>query len=452
MMQTLAVLCLFLSHSPTPLIDARAAMENRDFLTAVEKYRIALQNDPRSYEAQFGLARALSFSGRYLEAIDEYSKLIEENPNDGDSRLGRGRAYAWSKQYEDALRDIRFVVEKTPDYADAWEALGDVYRWQENLSQAEESYSRCLSLQSNNPAALLGRARVYLQMGRKTEAQADVDSAEANQGDAKEIQELRDALQPPKPEEKPVVEEKSAVDARPFREGREIQYPWELRHSFDYLDFAPTDNEWLTHHTVLRREFPHGSIAIESLETKRFSEWDDAIAVDGYFDLWSGAYANLRLQGTPNADVLASWDGYAELFQGFGDGWETSGSYRHLDFSDNNVDLYGIGLGKYIGDWYLREKTTMTTESGSLDVSQSFTIRKFFVSEDHFLQFMTGFGDEVVTIGANQWVETRSTHFFSVGGQTYLTSHLGTFLNLNYQDIEKAPVRRGFELGFMIRW
>lgn len=446
MIHTLVTLLICLSYSQAPLIDARAAMDREDFAAAVEYYKSALQSDPKSYEIRFGLARALAFSGQWAESISEYSSLIDENPADGDARLGRGRAYAWNKQYGEAIKDLLFVTEKTPDYADAWQALGDVYRWQENPAQAVEAYTRCLSLQPKNPIVLLGRARAYLQMGRNSDAQTDVDTAETQGGDTKEIQNLREALQPPKPVEKPVE------IAQPPLAEKTGEYPWELRYSFDYLDFEPTKNEWLAHRTTIRRDFSHGSIAFESIESKRFSEWDDSAAIDGYFDLWNGAYGNLRLQVTPDADVLPRWDGYAELFQGFGEGWEVSGSYRHMDFYDNNVDLYGVGLGKYIGDWYLRAKTTLTPESGSLDVSQSFLIRKFFVSEDHFIQFMTGFGDEVVTIGAGPLVETRSTHFFSVGGQTYLTRNFGTFLNLNYQDIDKAPVRRGFELGFMIRW
>jgi len=93
---------------------------------------------------------------------------------------------------------------------------------------------------------------------------------------------------------------------------------------------------------------------VESLVARRFSLTDHAFALDGYTDAWSRAYLNLRCQYSPNATLYPRQAYRAELFQGIGRGWEPSLSYDHMSFTSTKVDMYGVGFGKYVGNWYLR--------------------------------------------------------------------------------------------------
>ena len=418
------------SATPTmSLLEADTALKNGDYRAAIVEYRRALEKDPKFYEARYGLARALSLSGERSEAISLYSDLLGEHPGDPDALVCRGRVYAWEKRYEEAEKDLKIVTENHPDYADAWSALGDVYLWSGHPESAIAAYTQWIERLPDQPAPYLARAKAYRDARRFAPAREDFHIAESKGEDTKEIQ-------------------------RELRELDRIRgaLPWELAVSYSYLNFSPSTTDWNTITTAVRHHFSRGSIALESLETRRFSEWDHALAFDGYLDLWERAYGNFRFQATPDAKVLARNDAVLELFQGFGKGWEVSGSYRYMDFPHNQVDLYGIAFAKTMGDWALREKTYFTSKNGEFDLSQTFSLRRYFGTPDDYLQVDGGWGKEEVTLGSGFWIESRKTHSISVGGQKFLSPRLGVSLSLIYSDIEGAPIRRGVTFGIITRW
>ncbi len=428
MIPLLVSLIIAAAGIPSHLEEAAEAMKRGDYEAAVGYYNLELENEPSSYDARYGLARALSFSEHRREAIQVYSELIAEHPDDPDLRLGRGRTYAWEKQYPEAQADLEWITERFPDYADAWSALGDVFRWSDRPNEAVTVYTRWIALRPDDPAPYLARAQANRELNQYEETKNDLKKAETLGGDPAKIAEILADL------------EQTRI------------YPWQFGVTYDYLNFSPSVTDWHTVKSMLRRTFEHGSLALESIQTERFSEWDDALAVDGYLDLWPRAYANLRFQVTNDAGVLPRLDYASELYQGFGEGWELSGGYRHMDYSSNNVDLYSVSLGKYIGDWYLREKTYFLPESDGIDLSQSFSIRRYLANEDDYIQFETGFGNESVTLGLGPVIESRRTHFFSLGVHKFLTNRLGIVVSLTYQDIDRTPIRRGINFGFITRW
>jgi len=111
---------------------------------------------------------------------------------------------------------------------------------------------------------------------------------------------------------------------------------------------------------------------------RRFSLTDHAFALDGYTDAWSRAYLNLRCQYSPNATLYPRQAYRAELFQGIGRGWEPSLSYDHMSFTSTKVDMYGVGFGKYVGNWYLRWRT-LFIPSTTLGVSHR-AVARYYLS------------------------------------------------------------------------
>ncbi|MFH1740561.1 MAG: YaiO family outer membrane beta-barrel protein [bacterium] len=428
-MPVLAIFLLLSTLSSTPLSEADSALARGDWEAAIRDYRLCLEKDPSSYEAQFGLAQALSFSGKHSEAIQVYTNLLSTHPDDPDARLGRGRVYAWERQFEEAETDLTFVTEKHPEYTDAWSALGDVYLWSARPDQATEMYTRCIEQKPDEPAHYIARAKAHRNTRRFAEARKDLDSAHAKDGDQDEINQLLRELQ-------------RVPGAR----------PWEASANYSFQSFNEDRADWHTYNASIRRTFERGSLALETIRTHRFSEWDEAAALDGYLDLWPRAYGNLRLQFTSDADVLPRNDSAVEVFQGFGPGWEISASYRNMDYPDDDVDLYGASLGKYIGNWYLRGRTTFLDEDGSLLSSHAFFARRYLETVDDFIEVGGGRGKEVVTIAAGPTTTTHRTHFYTLRVQKFLNSQFGVTLSANYEDQEDLPVGRGFSIGIITRW
>ena len=422
--------CILLSTiSVSPFTEADRALARGEYDTAIREYRRVLETEPKSYEGRFGLARALYYTGKHAEAVEVCSSILEDTPRDPDTHLLRGRALAVQERFEEAEKDLLFVAENYPKYGDAWSALGDVYLWSKRPEQAVQAYTKWIELEPDNPDAYLARAKAYRDNRQFSLTRRDLAAARSKGGDADEIDRISNGLN-------------RIPDA----------LPWEFGMNYSFQSFNEDRADWHETTVYVKRSFSRGSLAVESIRVRRFSSWDEAVALDGYLDLWPDAYINLRGQVTPEADVLSDSEYAVELFQGFGDGWEISGRYDYRNYPDNNLDIYGILLGKYLGDWYLRARASFLPEDDHTLDSYGVTVRRYLTTADDFIEINAGRGKEMVTIGAGPQIETHRTYSFSFRLQKFVTPHWGFTLGANYDDQEELPVGRGVSAGIITRW
>lgn len=327
-------------------------------MTAVSPSLMAQTAAPDVLTTQMVQIRQLATSGQKKLAIQRYTALLAEHPGNGDLLLARGRTYAWGGQYAAAESDMRTVVQHSPDYADAWSALGDVYRWSGSPQQAVDAYSHWVTLAPRDPAAYIARGRALRDLGQLAAARADFDVAATLGADPAEIVSLRQSLMP-------------RMSA--FGTG----YDWGASLSWDHTGFTGGRQGWNDVDLSLRRYFRRGSLALELLRADHFGTNDTAWALDGYAPLWSRAYANLRYQQGPSHGILPQQEWRVEVFQGVGRGWELSASVDHLRFS-SNTQFYGVGIGRYWGDWYARYKLQYVPGVGSGSWSNRFQLRDYY--------------------------------------------------------------------------
>ena len=127
-----------------------------------------------------------------------------------------------------------------------------------------------------------------------------------------------------------------------------------------------------------------------------------------------------------------------EIFQSLRPGWELSLSHDHMNFGDNNVDLYGFGLGHYTGDWYLRART-LFIPGGGLDYSHSVLARYYFSgTADDYAEFRFGFSDDSRSCG--------------LAYQQYFTPRWGAKISVSYGDEDQAYIERSVSAGLYTRW
>ena len=107
--------------------EAMESMASGDYEAAISRFQQVLVVDPKSYNAKFQVARALSYSGHRDTAIQRYSELLERNPINSDVLLGSGRVFTWESRYQEAEKDLLLATSTAPNYGDAWSALGDLY-------------------------------------------------------------------------------------------------------------------------------------------------------------------------------------------------------------------------------------------------------------------------------------------------------------------------------------
>lgn len=296
------------------------------------------QQPAPSLTEQMEQARQLAINGQRDAALALYDRLLAEHPGNGDLLLARGRTLAWMGRWEESERDLRAVTEAHPRYGDAWSALGDMYFWSDRPAKAAETYAHWAELEPNDSAPYVAQGRALRDAGDYEAASRAFKQAEQHGATRAQVDSLMATLQRPP---------SGPGDWVPQR------FLWVASGTYEHTGFQGSRVPWNDYSFSLRRRFEHGSLALEVLRANHFGTGDSAAALDGYVDLWSRAYANIRYQYASGNSLFPHYAARAELFQGVGSGWELSGSYDRLKFSDN-VNIYGLGVGKYFGNYYAR--------------------------------------------------------------------------------------------------
>lgn len=293
-----------------------------------------------SYDQLYQRARTFSSAGQHDLAIATFSILLERSPGNADVLLGRGQAYARLDQFDKAEQDLKAAAAAAPDYADVWAALAQTYTWAGRPADAANARSRLAELQPQ-PAAALPAA---LQAA-------------------------------------PTVRAVNPDIAAP------AGFDWAANFSGSATRLSLRDQRWNEQTLSLRRYFKRGSLGLESLRAHRFDSHAYAWALDGYASLWDGAYANLRYQKAPAERLFPRYSWRAELFQSLGRGWEVSASDDRLHFGASRVDIYGVGLARYVGNFYVRWRHTNIVTADSHSSGDRLVVRYYYAGNgDDYLE------------------------------------------------------------------
>lgn len=404
---------------------------------------------PHDFDARFLEARALALDGHREAAIAAYTELLSSSPANADVLLGRGRVYAWMGNWTAAETDLAAAVTASPRYADAWSALGDLYLWSDRPDKAVEAYGRWTELAPRDPAAWMARGRAQRSAGHREAARADFETATGLGADPMLSKDLLVSVQ-----DVPLA----SVGVRPPDAVPAGGYRWSASTGVDFTDFPSAGMHWVDTATTIRRRFDTGSLGLEALTATRFGTTDSALALDGYRDLWARAYVNLRFQEGLDATLFPRTRWRGELFQGVGHGWELSASYDRLQFY-SAVEIYGIGVGRYVGNWYLRWRHLYvpgTAGDPSWSHSDRLTVRNYYAGDaDNYLEASAGIGrtDEPTgfTLGPGS-----ATHSWSASAAIvrFVTAHVGFKLGLDGgYGVEGEPYNSfGFFGTLYYRW
>lgn len=115
-------------------------------------------------------AREAYTKGNYQEAIEIGQKFLMENQEAPKRRTRRiylviGNAYAALNDYDHALLTYNEALEVLPKDIELNLSIAQLYYKTELYDKSIEFYNKVLLLNKNNPNALLGLGRAYLQIG-----------------------------------------------------------------------------------------------------------------------------------------------------------------------------------------------------------------------------------------------------------------------------------------------
>lgn len=400
---------------------------------------------PESFDQQIRAARALATSGQRDEAISAYTALLQRSPGNADVLLGRGQVYSWMQQWPEAEADLLAATSRSPNYADVWSALGDVYMRSDRPAQAAEAYGHWLDLVPNDdPEPLIARGRAYRAAGDYPAARADFQAAGARGADAAQVDSYLLSLTP------------RALNPRALSPDVVVPagFLWSASLGGSWTEFTPARADWSDYILSVRRHFERGSLAVEALGADRFNRTDQAWALDAYLNLWSRAYVNLRYADGPQETLFPGTAWRAELYQGVGRGWELSGSYDKLEFANSSVDFYGLGIGRYVGNWYVRLREIYVPHDNSHSTSDRLLARYYYAGDgDSYVEVTVGVGrgGEVFSniTGVTSQAHTSSASFSFV---KFLSPRWGFKLGAAYGEETNGFKGHGVTGTLYTRW
>jgi YaiO family outer membrane protein len=327
-------------------------------------------------------ARQMLRQGLAAQAEAAYGALIAQSPNDPDHWLGRGLARARQSLWGAAAQDLEKAVAISPGYADAWSALADVYRWSDRPAAAADAYGRLAVLRPQDAQVQIQRARSWVAAGELAAARRAAQRA-------RELGAAESDLPALPPETaSPSLPAWAVADLLPPRQQPEVDgegFGWALTAGVAGTDWgAGTAREG---RLTLRHFGPRGSIAVTQVGLRSRGDHDRGWTLDAYPRLWTDAYANVRYQraGTPTLYPGKAWR--VELFQHLGSDWELAASHDRLDFSAP-VEIEGVALGYYWGDFYARWRHQRVRTDVSTDRGNRFVLRYYYGGDaDHYLEF-----------------------------------------------------------------
>ncbi len=345
--------------------------------------------------------------GKYKKSVNLYSKALETDPNLREALRERGRIYSWKKRYSQAEEDLLKCLENNPDDKEASVILINVYRWQGKKSLAMEIIQKRLLLDPKDGNSYLERGKLLASMENYPGAYRDLKLARKYDADKVKADKFEKSL----------------------RKNPEALL-WEMKYTYKFRTFDPERTSWKTSVVSLKRKFRKGSAILEWWHPRRFGKTDQAIAIDTYFDLWPRAYGNFRSQFTEDPEFLPSSDQYLEMFQGFGKGWEVSGYYKEMKFSDM-TRIYGGSIAKYLGPLYIRYRPMWTSSDSK---SWSLMSRYYFKSADDYIEVEYGKGTSPLEILTRQDLTSLERESWRIRFEKFITINWGIFIQHSLRD------------------
>ena len=165
------------------LAEAQAALDKKDYETAVKDYQAYLDKGPDNASVHFQLGYAFTALQKLDEAKIQYQKAIELNPKMSEAYLNLGLTLLDSNP-AGATAPLQKAVELLPNLARAKFALGVAYERSGKTPEAIEQYQEAEKIDPKDFDTHFTLGRLLLGAKRPAEAEAEFRAALAIQNDS----------------------------------------------------------------------------------------------------------------------------------------------------------------------------------------------------------------------------------------------------------------------------
>ena len=149
------------------------ALRLNNYKTAVSYYQKALEGNPESEDAMFGLGQCYYYLLKPEASRKYLNKLLEKNEMNADANLYLGKLEAESNKYRSAVKYVERARQAEPNSLDVYLDLGSYKHRLLDSKGAEEAWTKAISLAPNFFLTYAYRASLYEEQSRFKEAYAD---------------------------------------------------------------------------------------------------------------------------------------------------------------------------------------------------------------------------------------------------------------------------------------
>ena len=142
---------------------------------AKDEYDQVLRSHPDNIAGLYYRAYANQQLGRYNFARLDYENLLKVVPGHFSAQLGLALLNQKDKHHTEAMNQINRLVNQFPDSAVAYAARAGMEQEQGMIELAVYDYTEALKRDADNSDYLLNRVELWLKLGRKQRAKADLD-------------------------------------------------------------------------------------------------------------------------------------------------------------------------------------------------------------------------------------------------------------------------------------
>lgn len=373
-----------------------------------------------------------------LESGLKKSQLgIKLAPDYLDFYLLTGRIHQLTKQNDSARSYFNFVIDKNPVYEDAFLYLI-------NLNLEEEKYLEAEALA--NKAIAIHPQKKYFKLKKWNVLQLKNDEKE-------EYQFLKN-IEPDFPNDEEIKQRIFFLDSKINSDRIGVNYSYT---TFSRDNYGP----WHLGSAQYIRERSWGSLIGRVNYADRFA-FDESIAnglqyeAESYIFTGKMSYSYVGVAYSDDVVFPKLRLGYS-YFQNFKKGWEADLGFRFTKAEDREFKTGVIGIGKYIGSYWINLRTFIQNEKSDFYPAFTLTTRYYFDTRFDYLTLIAGYGtspDERTTLGQFDQRVALDSYRISGGYYKLFNEHYLTGIQASFNNQEYTPglKQNELELSLMFQY
>ena len=137
------------------------ALNNKDFIKAINLLEKALTMYPNNFELNFKLGLIHNVLGKLNESINYYKKSLEINPNFSPAYCNLGIIYEKLNNKDLSIKNYLVAIKKDPENSNAHYNLANTYFKIDDFNNAEKHYILSIDTNSKNIYAYNNLLQLY---------------------------------------------------------------------------------------------------------------------------------------------------------------------------------------------------------------------------------------------------------------------------------------------------